>query len=224
VFDENELLPISSIQHLLYCERQFALIHLEGLWDDNRFTVEGDILHERVDTIHHESRKLFYQEFSMRVRSLEIGLIGICDLVEVFYKPNKEILTMYPVEFKRGHKKQTDVDLVQLCAQALCLEEMFAIKISTGQIYYLQDHRRIEIDFDDELVSKTKKLVKRAQDLLNGTFTPLPVYQPKLCDACSLLEICCPKVFGSNQLNVLEYVSNQISLNRVETNVEGSFQ
>ncbi|AEV30967.1 CRISPR-associated protein Cas4 [Sphaerochaeta pleomorpha str. Grapes] len=221
MFDERDLLPISSIQHLLYCERQFALIHLEGLWDENRFTVEGDILHERVDMIHHESRKLFYQEYSLNIRSMEIGLVGICDLVEVLYTPNREIETICPVEFKRGSAKQTDVDLVQLCAQAICLEEIFAIKIPKGQIFYLQDHRRVDVLFDNCLITKTKGLVRRAQELLKGSFTPLPVYHPKLCDACSLKEICCPKIISSRQLAVSDYVKSQISFNRMEYITEG---
>jgi CRISPR-associated exonuclease Cas4 len=224
MFDENELLPISSLQHALFCERQFSLIHLEGLWRDNRYTIEGNILHERVDSIHHESRGAFYQEFSMMVHSFAVGLVGICDLVEFEYSSDKKILSILPVEEKRGRKKQTDVDRVQLCAQAICLTEMTGIEIPMGQIYYLQNHRRIDVMFDAALREKTLSLVQRCQDILAGTASPLAVYNQKRCDNCSLVELCCPKIIGSGKKHVSEYIDEQLRNSLDSENDQGDIE
>jgi CRISPR-associated exonuclease Cas4 len=137
VYAEDDLIPISALQHILFCDRQYALIHLEQVWEENRFTAEGRVLHERVHVEHHESRRHFRQEYDMAVRSLSFGLIGKCDLAELWYTENRDIKKVSPVEFKRGREKESDVDRVQLCAQVLCLEEMFGLSIDSGQLYYL---------------------------------------------------------------------------------------
>jgi len=105
MYSEDDLIPISGLQHVLYCERQFALIHVEQAWEENRFTAEGSVLHERVDEEGHESRKLFRQEYAMAIRSLEFGIIGKCDLVELYLKPEGGVAEFVPVEFKRGKDK-----------------------------------------------------------------------------------------------------------------------
>jgi CRISPR-associated exonuclease Cas4 len=135
---EDDFIPIASLSHVSYCERRYALIHLEQLWAENRFTAEGELLHERVHVEHNESRRSFRQEYDMAVRSLRWGLTGKCDLVEVWFSDDKKVRKVSPVEFKRGREKASDVDRVQLCAQALCLEEMIGIKIEQCQIYYLE--------------------------------------------------------------------------------------
>lgn len=130
MFPDDELIMISSLQHVLFCERQFALIHLEQLWGENVFTAEGALLHERVHVPHHESRKRLRQEYSLPVRSDEYGLIGVCDLVELKLDSRKQVVGITPIEFKRGRSKPSHIDEVQLCAQAICLVEMLAVPIT----------------------------------------------------------------------------------------------
>jgi CRISPR-associated exonuclease Cas4 len=114
--EEENLIMISALPHFRYCPRRYALIHIEGVWEENRFTAEGEVLHDRVHRDGHESRKTFREEYSLPVRSLRWGLIGKCDLVEIWYHRNGSVEKVMPVEFKRGRKKTDDVDLVQLCA------------------------------------------------------------------------------------------------------------
>ena len=135
----------------MYCERQFALIHVEQLWAVNSFTAEGKILHERVDIEGHESRRLFRQEFAMAIRSLKYGLIGKSDLVELRLKPQGGVAEATPIEFKRGKDKENDCDRVQLYAQALCLEEMLGVRALRGSFYYLSSHRRTAVEFTPEI-------------------------------------------------------------------------
>lgn len=216
MFSEEDLVMISSLQHLLFCERQFALIHIEQMWEENRFTAEGRVLHERVDIEGHESRRLFRQEFGMAVRSLEWGLIGKCDLVEFHLGPDGSVAEAIPVEFKRGKDKETDVDRVQLCAQALCLEEMSGVVVSKGQLYYLSDHRRTSVDISGELRSKTSAVLARARELQAAADTPPAVYECRKCDRCSLMDLCMPKSAGAGSKRVDRYVQSQVRAVRAE--------
>ncbi|MDR1626455.1 MAG: CRISPR-associated protein Cas4, partial [Spirochaetia bacterium] len=211
---EDDLIPISALQHAMFCERQYALIHLEGIWEDNRFTAEGEALHERVHAEHHESRKRFRQEYDMAVRSLERGLTGKCDLVELWFSADGGIEKASPVEFKRGRKKQSDVDRVQLCAQALCLEEMLGVKIDSGQFYYLQERRRSETSLDDGLRQKTAALIERIRVLWEDGSTPTAEYEKRKCDSCSLGDMCMPKTAGAGAKGVKRYVEAQVRLSR----------
>lgn len=216
MYSEDDLVPISALQHILFCERQYALIHIEQVWEENRFTAEGKVLHERVDSEHHESRRLFRQEYGMAVRSLERGLIGKCDLVELYLAPNGGVADAVPVEFKRGRNKEEDVDRVQLCAQAFCLEEMFKVPVAVGQLYYLQEHRRTTVDIDGPLRAKTLQLVERIQQLQSAGTTPPAVYEKRKCDRCSLLELCMPESAGSGGKRVDRFVQSQIRATREE--------
>ncbi len=207
---ENELLiPVSALQHVLFCERQFSLIHVEQIWSENRYTAEGKILHERVHVEHHESRCTTRQEFNYSIYSKVYNLIGICDLVEI-QQDHKIPLSVTPVEFKRGHTKDSDVDLVQLCAQGICLSEMFGLDVRSGQIYYLQEHRRKTFIFDDSLFEKTISLIERCTELLVQNTTPQAQYNPKKCNTCSLFDACGPKSFGAGSKHVGKYILNQI--------------
>lgn len=210
MYDDEDLVPLSALQHLLFCERQFAFIHIEQIWEENRFTAEGKVLHERVDAEHHESRKLFRQEYGMAVRSLERGLIGKCDLVELYLAPGGCVAEVLPVEFKRGKNKEEDVDRVQLCAQAFCLEEMFGVTVARGQLYYLQEHRRTTVEIDGALRAKTAELVERIRKLRDAGATPPAIYEKRKCDQCSLLELCMPKSAGSGGKRVDRFVQAQI--------------
>jgi CRISPR-associated exonuclease Cas4 len=210
LYPEDDLIPISSLQHALFCERQFALIHIERTWEDNRFTIEGELLHERVDIEGHENRRLFRQEFAMQVKCDAYGLTGKCDLVEIRLTPEGAVAEAIPVEFKRGVKKEDDRDRVQLCAQALCLEEMLGIPVPTGQFYYLKEHRRMTTQIDGELRATTIKLIGRVRGLLADGRTPQAFYDRRKCDACSLIEQCMPKSAGSGAKRVDRYIASQL--------------
>jgi CRISPR-associated exonuclease Cas4 len=210
VYAEEDLVPISAIQHVMFCERQYALIHLEQLWEENRFTAEGQVLHGRVDVEHHESRRLHKTEYGMAIRSLEYGLIGKADVVEFEKNSAGGYVSIKPVEFKRGRSKEDDWDRVQLCAQALCLEEMFQTQVSGGQFYYLQEHRRTSLLFDSELRQQTLNLILRIREIIFSQQTPVAIYNAKKCDRCSLVEICMPKSLNGGGKSVSRYIRNQV--------------
>ena len=210
MYTEDDLIQISALQHALFCERQYTLIHLEQLWEENRFTAEGRVLHERVDTEHHESRRLFKQEYGMAVRSLQWGLVGKCDLVELWYSKDGNVERVSPVEFKRGRKKADDTDRVQLCAQVLCIEEMFGITIEGGQFYYLQEHRRTDEVIDATLREKTTNLIKRLINIRETGITMAAIYEKRKCDNCSMVDWCMPKNTGTKYKQVNQYIENQL--------------
>jgi len=152
----------------------------------------------------------------MAVRSLERDLIGKCDLVELYLSPGGGVAEAVPVEFKRGRNKEEDVDRVQLCAQAFCLEEMFGVSVSVGQLYYLQEHRRTTVDIDGPLRAKTMELVARIRQLQASGMTPPAIYEKRKCDRCSLLELCMPESAGSGGKRVDRFVQSQIRATREE--------
>jgi CRISPR-associated exonuclease Cas4 len=215
-FAEDELIPISGLQHIIFCERQFALIHVEQLWAENRYTVEGSLLHERVHVEHHESRRYFRQEYGMAVRSLKYGIIGKCDLVELYLKPDRGICKAIPIEFKRGKNKETDCDRVQLCAQALCLEEMFGNEIINGAFNYLGDHRRTDVEISIELKNTTISAIERARQILERSETPPAHYESKKCDRCSLADICMPTFIADGGRRVQKYLQLEVAAVRRE--------
>jgi CRISPR-associated exonuclease Cas4 len=227
---EDDLIPISALQHMFFCDRQYALIHLEQIWEENRFTAEGKVLHERVHAEHHEARRYFRQEYDMAVRSLSLGLIGKCDLVEIWYSENRDVKRVSPVEFKRGREKESDVDRVQLCAQILCLEEMFGLPIDAGQLYYLQEHRRKDVCVDEVLREKTADLIERIRTIRDTGVTPGAEYEKRKCDNCSLIDMCMPKTTGTKNKQVKRYIQTQLRLVRntcetirdVEADVKGT--
>lgn len=210
MFTEDDLIPISALQHAMFCERQFALIHIEQLWQENLYTAEGRVLHERVDKEHHESRRTRRAEYAMAIRSLECGLIGKADLVEFEKSERDEYAVIRPVEFKRGKTKPNDVDKVQLCAQALCLEEMFRMNVPDGQFYYLQEHRRSTISIDGDLRNRTLRIIGRVQEILGTKETPPAEYNKQKCNRCSLYELCMPRATSGGGKRVSRYVANQL--------------
>jgi len=210
MYSEDDLIQISALQHAMFCERQYALIHIEQIWEENRFTAEGRVLHERVDAEHHESRRFFKQEYGMAVRSLQYGLIGKCDLVELWYTKDENVEKVSPVEFKRGRKKADDFDRVQLCAQVLCLEEMFGIAIESGQFYYLQEHRRTSESIDASLREKTTALIERVMKIRETGKTAPANYEKKKCDNCSMIDLCMPKNTGTKYKRVDRFIETQL--------------
>ena len=211
MYSEDDLVLISGLQHLLYCERQFSLIHVENVWAENRFTAEGKVLHERVDAEGHESRRLFRQEYGMAVRSLEHGIVGKCDLVELYLEPGGKVAEAIPVEFKRGRDKEEDWDRVQLYAEALCLSEMLGVPAVRGDFYYLGAHRRTHVEFTAVLRETTIKAIARARELMESGATPAAKYGKAKCERCSLLDLCMPGAVDQGGKRVSRYVRAQMN-------------
>lgn len=214
MMDEEDLLPLSGLQHLAFCPRQWALIHIEQQWNENRYTAEGRILHERADSPGHEKRGDTLTVRSLRLRSLQLGLSGIADVVE-FHRMAEGGCELtgqqgrwqpYPVEYKRGHKKEADWDEVQLCAQALCLEEMLSVSIAEGSLYYGQTHRRVRVALDQALRQRVVELTATMQQLWQQQRTPSATPSPK-CDHCSLIDLCLPHSYRDQ--SVQHYLQQQ---------------
>ena len=189
-YTEDELIQLSALQHLVFCERQCALIHIEQLWSENLFTAEGRIMHDKVDTANKESRGNIRIEYGVPMRSLRLGLIGKADVVE--FHRNGDKWTPFPVEYKRGKPKGGNCDKVQLCAQALCLEEMLNVEIPEGSLFYGQTRRREDVTFDEKLRRETEEAAKKVHGLIESGITPKAECSAK-CKKCSLVELCLPK-------------------------------
>lgn len=200
-----DLLPISALQHLLYCERQCALIHIEQVWAENQFTAEGNVMHERAHEGPDETKAGLRIARALPVKSESLGLSGQCDVVE-FHSDG----TILPIEYKRGKPKAHRADEVQLCAQAMCLEEMFggrarqsvessdhllakAATILEGRLFYGQTRRRVDVKLDAELRDLTARAARRLREMIESRETPPAVYEERKCEACSLKELCMPK-------------------------------
>ena len=208
MFAEDELLPLSALQHLLFCERQCALIHIEQLWVENLFTAQGRLMHQRVDSGGHESRRDLRVVYAMPLRSLRLGLVGKADVVE-FYRQGSGKWLPFPVEHKRGRPKKENWDKVQLCAQAICLEEMLGTEVPEGALFYGRNRRRQQVVFDAVLREETQQAAARLHALIASGRTPLPRYGKK-CDSCSLKDVCLPKDMGK-RLRVARYLDRMVA-------------
>lgn len=189
--DNSRLVPLSALQHYAYCPRQCALIHNEQVWAENYHTAEGQLLHQRVDSGVPETRKGIRYERSVMVSAEQLGLTGKLDLVEI----DLETGNQKPVEYKRGKHKVEDWDRIQLCAQALCLEEMRGIDVQEGAIWYWEVRQRELVNIDAALRSITIQTVQETQELLNSGITPHPIEDKKRCKSCSLFNLCEPDKF-----------------------------
>lgn len=203
MYSEDALLPISALQHLLFCERQWGLIHLEQQWQENRLTAQGHLLHKRVHEAETEVRPNLIVARSLHLRSLQLGLTGQADAVELQRRevsgPDTIALPgrsgnwrVFPVEYKRGRPKSASFDEVQLCAQALCLEEMLAVTLASGALFYGETRRRTDVPFDLDLRRETIHLCARMHQLYSTRITP-PAEYAKRCESCSLIHICLPR-------------------------------
>lgn len=206
MFDEDDLLLLSALQHLAFCERQCALIHIEGLWDENLLTAEGRQLHDRAHDRGAETRDGVRTVRGLRLRSLRLGLAGKADVVEFHRCDDSDAAGCalegvpgrwrpFPVEYKRGREKADDCDQVQLCAQALCLEEMLATSVPDGALFYGQTRRRTDVSVTAELRRRTEALAARLHELTRAGATP-PAEYSKKCRSCSLNSLCLPKAAG----------------------------
>lgn len=202
---EADLLPLSGLQHLVFCERQCALIHVERLWAENVLTAEGRLLHERADSREVETRGDLRIARGVQIRSRRLGLVGKADVIELhrWSEPRdphglsgpvpgrRGRWRPVPVEYKRGAPKYMDCDRVQVCAQAMCLEEMLDVTIPRGVLFYGQRRRRFEVELEEELRTTTVRGARRFHELVSGGLTPRAVREPK-CRSCSLLDLCVP--------------------------------
>lgn len=193
MYSDDELLPISALQHFVFCPRQCALIYIEQVWTENLLTAEGRILHEKTHEERIETRDGIRIERGIFLRSEKLGLIGKADVVEFHKLTGKGERRVFPVEYKHGKPKDNNCDKVQLCAQALCLEEMLKTAIPSGALFYGKTRHRIDVDFTQELREETIDAVAKLREFINARLTPPPEYSKK-CESCSLLSVCMPKV------------------------------
>ena len=210
MFNEENSIQISGLQHLTFCKRQWGLIHIDQEWVENQFTAEGRNLHERVDEGYQEFRKGLRQYSGLYVKNLKLGIYGRTDLVEAIQTdgPTRSIdmlglsgkWQLYPVEFKRGKPKNHEADYIQLCAQAMCLEEMTNTEVPIGAVFYCQIHKRVEVNFDSAIREKTVALIRLSHELLEKGIVPAPEYAQH-CRSCSLYEICMPKKLDKKRLS-----------------------
>lgn len=213
MYNEDEYLMLSGIQHFAFCRRQWALIHIEQQWAENFRTADGKIMHNNVhDSSFNEKRKNVIITRGMAVSSSELGISGECDVVEfhlsdkgVALYGRKERYIPVPVEYKRGEPKEDDSDAMQLAAQAMCLEHMLCCNIEYGYIYYGEIRHRVKIFFDVDLRNKTKSAIEEMHKLYSTRHTP-KVKRKKACNACSLKDICLPVICGNKTAS--EYINN----------------
>ena len=192
----DDYVPISGLQHLVFCPRQAALIHVEQTWSDDAATTAGTLLHERVDDPGKQRREGgIVIARALPLVSERLGLRGRADMVELHPEPGAPRgLRPVPVEMKRGKLKYQRADQVQLCAQAICLEEMFGVGVPAAFLSYEGSHRRVEIAIDDELREETARAAVALRDLIAKGIVPPAVFEAKKCSRCSLLERCLPRV------------------------------
>ena len=206
-YNEDDFIMLSALQHYAFCERQCALIHIEQAWSESGLTAEGRIMHEKVHEQDRESRGNVRTEYGLPLRSLRLGLIGKADVVE-FHRTDKKSWQPFPVEYKRGKPKVDHCDKIQLCAQAMCLEEMLSVSVVSGAIFYGRTRRRLDVSFDDALRKETEEAAEQAHKLIASGKTPPPVYE-KRCDSCSLIGECLPKTIGKKSL-VKRYLERMV--------------
>ena len=206
---DDDFLPISSLQHLQFCPRQYALIYIEREWQENVLTARGRLEHERVDQGYKEFRRGRRQLSGLTIRSERLQLQGKLDVLELDLEdasaPDnlavfglKGAWRAYPVEFKHGEPKDNDCDRVQLCAQTICLEEMYGLTIETASLFYQRIRRREDVVLDAALREKTERLAKELYELFASGRTPPPEYSKK-CRSCSMIDICLPEKMGGGK-------------------------
>lgn len=194
--DDDDLIPLSALQHYLYCPRQCALIHLEQQWAENRQTAEGRLLHQRADMPKTQQRHGVRTVTAMPLLSLELGITGKADVVEFHRDAASGEERAFPVEYKRGRPKAHQADEVQLCAQALCLEAMLGRPVPAGALFYGQTRRRKDVAFDPALRRLTGETIDATRAMFASRQTPTARYEAHRCDACSLLDLCQPQLLG----------------------------
>lgn len=207
---------LSGIQHFAFCRRQWALIHIEQQWQENAYTVEGELFHKRAhDPYQSEKRGDVIISRGLPVFSRTLGISGNCDIVEfcrgsegIQLRGREGLFQVYPVEYKKGSPKDTEIDILQLTAQAMCLEEMLSVEITEGAVYYGEIRRRDRVHFTKELKEQTAAMFQEMHRLYDRHYTP-KVKWSKSCNACSLKDICLPKL--GKTVPVKEYIHARIT-------------
>lgn len=210
MYSESDLIPLSLLADIVFCPRRAALHGIEGLWDDNIATVEGTLLHQRThDEDQTECRHGVRITRGLRLRSLILGLVGVADVVE-FNKIDVDAVRWqpFPVEYKRGRLRHEVGFEIQLCAQAICLEEMLGVDVPKGALFYGKTRRRLDVVFDDVLRALTAETAQRLHDLVRSGKTPPPRYDER-CEQCSLIDACMPRVVG-RAIPVSDYLNANI--------------
>lgn len=211
IYQEEDFLLLSGLQHFAFCRRQWALIHIEQQWAENFRTTDGKILHEKAhDGSQRERRGDMLITRGLRIHSATLGVSGACDVVEFHLTsdgitlPGEEGLWQpYLVEYKRGTKKENDADRLQLCGQAICLEEMLCCAIPEGALYYGETRRREVVAFTEELREQVRSSLEEMHQLYKRAYTP-KVKPTKSCNACSMKELCLPRLMKKR--SVSEYL------------------
>ena len=219
MYTEEQLLPLSAVAHYVFCSRRFALLHIEQIWTENVLTAEGRLLHEKADSGENESRGDLRILRSLHIRSLRLGVMGIADVVELHRLdlvaggraiPGINGTWMpFPVEYKRGAAKSIESYEVQLCAQAICLEEMLGAQIPDGALFLGTRQHRVPVSFDSALRERTETACQEMQQLFVAGTTPHAVYS-KRCESCSVIESCQPKSAGTGK-PARNWLNEQIS-------------
>ena len=209
MYSDDELLPISALQHFIFCPRQCALIYIEQVWEENLLTAEGRIMHEDAHKERLETRSGVRVERGIFLRSEKLGLVGRADVVE-FHKPEEgREWSVFPVEYKHGRPKGNNCDKIQLCAQALCLEEMLKADIPAGALFYGKTRHRIDVELTQGLREETLDAVARLRPFISAGWTPAPVYGKK-CESCSLMSVCLPKII-QKAASVERYIQQAVN-------------
>lgn len=215
MYGEEDYLMLSGIQHFAFCRRQWAMIHIEQQWAENYRTTAGELMHKTAhDDASFEKRGDLLIIRGMRISSRNLGLSGQCDVVEFHQDENGVSLFGYdgkwkpiPVEYKRGMPKENNADELQLCAQAMCLEEMLQVYVQDGYLYYGENRRRSHVDFTDSLREEVRNAAKEMHELFQRGYTP-NVKPTKKCKACSLENLCLPKL--QKTVKVRDYIEKGI--------------
>ena len=217
MYNDDDLLLLSGIQHFSFCRRQWALIHIEQQWAENWLTAEGRVVHERV----HEQNLTDMRGGVLTVRGLQIksnrlGLTGVCDAVEFVPSPSgiplqgrKGLWQPFPVEYKHGEPKTSDCDRLQTVAQVICLEEMFCCKIPYAWLFYKETGRREKVETNEEIREKVAAMTEEMHTLFAKGYTP-KVKTGKSCQSCSLKDICLPKLQGEKNRSALAYIHEHL--------------
>lgn len=212
MYTEDELIPISALQHWVYCPRQCALIHIEQVWTENVFTAQGRGLHEKVHDADTEMRDGVRIVRGLRLHSFALGLVGQADVVEFVSAETGTVLAgmeglwqPFPVEYKRGKPKPDSSDETQLCAQAMCLEEMLDLNVPEGALFYGRPRRRKKVEFTDALRRQTTDVAQALHELFRTGQTPKVAYSKK-CPSCSLVKVCMPQITGIRK-DIRHYLS-----------------
>lgn len=217
-YREEDFLMLSGIQHFCFCQRQWALIHIDMLWEENLRTAEGEIMHDKChDSMSSESRGDILISRGLPVFSRSMGVSGECDVVEFIRDDNGISLSgregryrVYPVEYKHGSPKEHNADVFQLCAQAMCLEEMLVCEISEGALFYGETKRRTKVQFTDAMRTEVREMFELMHHYMKNSYIP-KVKSTKSCNACSLKDLCLPKLgrAGDPQKYILKNLEEQ---------------